>query len=266
MIKINNIEVEAKRFPDGTFCLLDCTFINNKSSSFVISWFFDNNEDQVLLYNIVKHLKENVKSPEIVLNIPYVPNARMDRVKDPKECFTLKYFCEFINSLEVDRVNVTDVHSDVTLNLINNCYNISTDRIVKNLVKTLKVDYLFFPDAGAVKKYTQYYELPYLYGEKNRKWGTGEITSLTIKGDIPQEPFDIMIVDDICSYGTTFLRSAEKLKEVGAGEIYLWVTHCENSILKGELINSDLISGIYTTDSIFTKEHHKIVVLPEFRG
>ena len=75
-----------------------------------------------------------------------------------------------------------------------------------------------------------------------------------------------LIVDDICSKGGTFYHSAKKLKELGAKNIYLYITHCENSILEGELINSDLITKIYTTDSIYTGKHELIEVLTNFRG
>ena len=70
----------------------------------------------------------------------------------------------------------------------------------------------------------------------------------------------ILLIDDICSYGGTFKHSLEKLKEMGAGECNIYVTHCENSVLKGDLINSKLFKKIYTTNSIFTKENEKIEV------
>ena len=75
------------------------------------------------------------------------------------------------------------------------------------------------------------------------------------------------IVDDICSKGGTFYHSALKLKEFGATNIYLYVTHCENSIYDGELLkNNGLIEKIYTTDSILTNtESPKIELVEEFR-
>ena len=72
---------------------------------------------------------------------------------------------------------------------------------------------------------------------------------------------NILIIDDICSKGGTFYYAAKELKEAGAANIYLYVTHCENTIHEGELLNSDLIKHIYTTDSILTKEHEKITVV-----
>ena len=70
----------------------------------------------------------------------------------------------------------------------------------------------------------------------------------------------ILIVDDISSRGGTFYHSAKKLKELGAKEIYLYVSHCENTILEGEVLSSGLIDRVFTTNSIFTKEHEKVEV------
>ena len=38
-----------------------------------------------------------------------------------------------------------------------------------------------------------------------------------------------------------FYYSAKRLMELGARNIYLYITHCENSVLDGEMIESDLI-------------------------
>ena len=71
----------------------------------------------------------------------------------------------------------------------------------------------------------------------------------------------VLIVDDICSRGGTFYHSAKALKALGAGEIYLYISHCENSILEGEILTSGLIDRVFTTNSILTKEHEKITVM-----
>ena len=71
----------------------------------------------------------------------------------------------------------------------------------------------------------------------------------------------MLIIDDICSKGGTFYHSAKKLKELGAKNIYLYISHCENTILQGDLLTSGLIERVFTTDSIFTKSHEKIEVM-----
>jgi ribose-phosphate pyrophosphokinase len=70
---------------------------------------------------------------------------------------------------------------------------------------------------------------------------------------------NVLIVDDICSKGGTFYHSAKRLKEAGAANIYLYITHCEQTIFEGELLKDDsLIKHIFTTNTIFLTEHNKI--------
>jgi ribose-phosphate pyrophosphokinase len=121
---------------------------------------------------------------------------------------------------------------------------------------------MFYPDEGAMKRYSGLVNLPYAFGIKKRNWETGKIEGLDVAGAVDQiTGKDILIVDDICSRGGTFYHSAKKLKELGAKDIYLYVSHCENTILEGELLDGDLIKKVFTTDSIFTKSHEKVEVL-----
>ena len=56
-----------------------------------------------------------------------------------------------------------------------------------------------------------------------------------------------------------------KLKELGAVDVALYVSHCEDNIQNGDLLKTDLISKIYTTDSILHIEDPKIEVIRNFR-
>ena len=121
---------------------------------------------------------------------------------------------------------------------------------------------MFYPDEGAMKRYSGMVKLPYAFGIKKRDWETGKILGLDVSGNVDDiAGKNILIVDDICSRGGTFYHSAKKLKELGANKIYLYVSHCENTILDGDLLTSDLVEKVYTTDSIFTKEHEMIEVI-----
>ena len=120
---------------------------------------------------------------------------------------------------------------------------------------------MFYPDEGAMKRYSSMADKPYVFGMKKRDWATGQINGLDVAG--ATELIDgsrVLIVDDICSRGGTFYHSAKKLKELGAKEVYLYVSHCENTILEGELIRSNLLEKIFTTNSIFTATHPIIEV------
>ena len=257
MIKINGKPIEINYFPDGTQRLNNIEIQNN---SLRIEWLYEPNEEMVLYY-VTKHIKENWELDRSILTMPYLPNGRMDRTKSPSEVFTLKYFCQLINSLKFDEVWVKDAHSNVGIGMLNNVFSMDIKRDISSLIDKLNPLTLFFPDEGSMKRYSEVIKYPHIFGIKKRDWETGEIKGLDVFGDVPKEPFDVLIIDDISSYGGTFLHSAKKLKELGANKIWLYVTHCENSILDGELINSGLIEKIYTTNSIFTKEHPLIEII-----
>ena len=55
--------------------------------------------------------------------------------------------------------------------------------------------------------------------------------------------------------------ATDKLKELGAKNIILYVTHCESTILEGEVLTCGLIDKVYTTNSLFAGEHEKIKVI-----
>ena len=260
MITINGVLFKAEYFPDSTL-RLNCEVTKPDVE---IGWVFENNEEMVSLYFLVNHLRRVYKVSKLTLNMPYIPNARMDRVKKNNEVFTLKYFCEFINDLKFDSVRVRDAHSNVSLALLNNVISENIQPSIQALVQKLLInenDLVFFPDEGSCKRYSDFINKKCVFGIKKRDWHTGKILGLDVVGDVPNCEFNALIIDDISSYGGTFYHSAMKLRELGANKIWLYVTHCENSILDGDLIKSGLINKIYTTNSIFTKEHELIEII-----
>lgn len=273
MIKIDGTIIDVGSFPDGSMLV---KYDHHSESVFedsaAITWIYENDREFIALIYLVKHLREN-DVRDIFLNMPYIPNARQDRVKNDDDVFTLKYFSELLNSLNLNRVEVLDPHSNVSAALINNLViNTPENYIVTAITKSLGglVNWstdrdrliMFYPDEGAMKRYSSLIKLPYAFGIKKRNWETGVIEGLDVAGAVDQIiGRDILIVDDICSRGGTFYHSAKKLKELGAKDIYLYVSHCENTILEGDLLKGDLIKKVYTTDSIFTKIHEKVEVL-----
>lgn len=260
MMKMNGQLVEVQFFPDGTPRLN----LQLEEAKVRVEWLYEQNEEMILFY-LVHHLREQLAVKEIELYMPYIPNARMDRVKGRAEVFTLKYFCQWINSLHFDRVVVRDAHSSVSLALLDRVVQEDIFAQIRVLADELlkEGDILFYPDEGSCKRYADQIKFPCCFGMKNRDWETGEIQGLEVNGQVPERPFNVLIVDDISSYGGTFLHSARKLKELGAEKIYLYVTHCENSVLKGELTKCGLIEKIYTTKSIYTGNHPLVEVIGE---
>lgn len=256
MIKVNDIIIEKKNFPDGTL-LLKTEGIDMKNVT--ITWLYENDAE---LFAIICLAKKAVRKK---LVMPYIPHARQDRVKSEEDTFTLKYFAQTINSLGFDSVEVLDPHSSVSEALIDNIIIDSPKAYIEKVVNDIGEEGLmmFYPDEGAMKRYSGMLNVPYAFGIKKRDWATGEIKGLEAAGMTELiANSKILIIDDICSKGGTFYHSAKKLKELGAGEIYLYISHCENTILEGEVLTSGLIEKVYTTNSIFTKEHDKVTVFP----
>lgn len=260
MILYNGQNVELGHFPDGTLLMRE----EVKEAPAVITWHYENTEELTALYFLTRHIKSH-SDKEVELRLPYLPNARQDRVKESWDVFTLKYFCEIINALHFSKVTVLDPHSNVSEALLDRICVETPEKYVKKVLEKIQTEeetpVLFFPDEGAVKRYSALFSLPYLFGIKNRDWSTGQIKGLEIAGGSKAaEGKKILIIDDICSRGGTFLHSARALKEIGAGDIFLYVSHCENTVLCGSLLKSSLIKRIYTTNSIFTMEDEKVEV------
>ncbi len=258
MIKLNDKQVDLNKFPDGTFLIKE----EVPAEPVTITWLFEKNEEMLALLFLTKHLQ--TKGVEkIELKMPYIPNARQDRVKAAEDVFTLKYFAELINSLKFQKVTVLDPHSYVSEALFEHIEIQTPKKYVEKVLDRIATDklMLFFPDEGAMKRYSNMFALPYAFGMKKRDWATGQIKGLDVTGQTECIPGStVLIVDDICSKGGTFYYSAKALKELGAKEVYLYISHCENSIFEGELLKSDLVDKVFTTNSIFAGEHEKVEV------
>lgn len=264
MIELNGKRVVLDRFPDGALLLKENVERDYRSGrSARVTWHFETNEEFVAVIYLVKHLKAHGVS-EVHLEMPYIPNARQDRVKTDEDVFTLKYFSEVINWLGFASVTVLDPHSTVSEALFDNIVIQTPRDNVARVIEEIGDENLmmFYPDEGAMKRYSALTDKPYAFGIKKRDWATGQIKGLDVSGAVEGIPGSrILIVDDICSKGGTFYHSAKKLKELGAAEIYLYISHCENSILQGEVLTSGLVERVFTTDSILTAVHDKITVL-----
>jgi len=170
--------------------------------------------------------------------------------------FSLKYFCQLINDLKFHKVLVLDTHSNVTTTLLDRCEEIDIQQYIDEIFDKEKIDYVFYPDNGSMERYSEILKLPnditYFYGNKKRDLQTGKIINYELVDCPDIQNKNILIIDDLCAFGGTFKLAGEKLKEKGANDILLYVSHCENSIYKGELIKSKLLDKIYTTDSILS--------------
>lgn len=246
IIGVKKITIEQNHFPDGTLFIHPPTFVDGNLS---FEWLYESDAELFTLICLRKHYSEC----NIILYLPYIPHARMDRVKSNEDVFTLKYFCEVINSLNFTAVVVRDAHSYVSLGLLD---RVQEEKIEPYINRVLDIvdngkTALFFPDEGAMKRYGSHdYGYPIGFAIKNRDWATGKILGLTLMNKENLIGRDVLIIDDICSRGGTFFYSAKALVEAGVNSINLYITHCENTIADGELFTCGMIKDIFTTESL----------------
>ena len=303
MIRILGEEIKVNHFPDGSQMLLNFEQIdrivgyareNETMCPISIHWNYENDEELVTLFYLVKHIRQCVKDCALDLHMSYIPNARLDRIKKNSEVFTLKYFADFINSLNFRYVYVFDPHSDVCAALINNIQIMSPESVIETVLNKIhqnEIDscfydkryeeiVLYYPDYGAKKRYSslkKFEKFKLVYGCKTRDWETGKITGLKIcdkDGIVIDYSEDkeilkdkiVLMIDDIVSYGGTLAYSADALKEYGTKDIYAYASHTENSILDKEKstllkrLEDGTVKRLFTTNSIYRGENEHIEV------
>ena len=168
-----------------------------------------------LLVNALR--AEFPESVHFDLDLPYIPYSRQDRVCAVGDAFGLKVFADQLNSLNFRYVIIFDAHSDVSPALINNCIN----REVKNLFVLnpefiSKYSHLVAPDAGAYKKVNSiasHFNLPVIPALKTRDAATGRLSNTVVVTEGVENPTRLLVIDDLCDAGGTFLALGAKLKQ-----------------------------------------------------
>jgi len=240
MIKFNGVPVEFGQFPNGEANLpLDIMRVFNSHGVQFLSWFYEDDSEFFKLALLADHIR--LESNRIELDISYMPHSRMDR-SNGEFAFALKTAANLVNAMGFDSVFIHEPHSDVSMALIDSACSI--EWCMNNIdaaIRATKADTVFFPDAGAAKRYST--SLPYAVGHKMRDFKSGDITSFNLIGDVGDR---VLIVDDLCSRGGTFVHSSKLLREHGAKKVSLLVAHCENTVFTGELF--DHIDLMLTAD------------------
>lgn len=194
--------------------------------------------------------------------VPYFPAARQDRVMIPGEPLSVKVYADIINSLNLNKIQVFDPHSEVTPALLNNCEVVTNYNFIQQVINRIgKEVILISPDGGALKKIYKVSE--YLGGvdviecSKSRDVKTGKLSGFKVYSEDLQGK-NCLIVDDICDGGGTFIGLAEELKNKNAGNLYLAVSH---GIFNKGFESLNVFEKIFTTNSFKDIQNDKVEVI-----
>jgi ribose-phosphate pyrophosphokinase len=195
------------------------------------------------------------------LFLPYIPGARADRGKP----FGAWVYAKFILSLEPHHIVVLDPHSPVSANFLNGQREQGTQldvfpvsRIIKREVQDGSSDSrpqpyvgVIAPDHGAVDRARAAavaMGVPVYLAGKTRDFETGKLSGFHMEDELPAEG-KLLIVDDICDGGGTFIGLAEATG-LTRDRVDLWVTHGVFSKGFGDLLSH--FGKIHTTNSYFS--------------
>lgn len=223
MMTLNGIMIKPTFFPDKTSQIwqLPLPILMSRTMA-TINWMFESESDIMHLAQLVSLLR--TRSRKIKLIISYLPYARQDKPIDNESTFALHAFADILNHLEFDFVECLDPHSEIADRLINNFSAIYPVKRIIEIYESLEKPLLVYPDKGAMTKYSKLVKFEYITGDKVREPLRGKIIHYGLSGSI-SEGRNVLIVDDLCDGGATFIQLAGILKQKGAGDINLYITH-----------------------------------------
>lgn len=185
------------------------------------------------------------------LRILCLISQRSDRRFEENQSFDLQVVSRFINALQFDSVEIFHPHSDVAPALIHNARIISHFEWVEKAYSEIGKPVLVSPDAGA---YKNTFKLAEILGAElvasNKVRLNGE-PHIEVQGNVTG--LNCLIVDDLADGGRTFIQLAQKLKDLGAVKVFLYVSHGLFSYGFEEL--EKVLDGIYCTNSYREIDH-----------
>lgn len=265
------MKIEKKFYPDGSFYPVITDLEEEESLIFRINnyndlWFLKQIKD-VLDYNKIT----------CDLTIPCLLDAQADRRFNYNESSNLKLVCGFINNMKWNTIKVFHPHNqEVIESLIENAYFLDNSSFILEVLERLKPDeithvytlvnnykklnedfnydnlILMSSDAGGFKPLMKLCEKIQWKGEtysasKSRKYENDKSSLIQYIDRQDFQGKDILIVDDLCVYGGTFVGLAKMLKERNCGKLYLAISHLTVDKPNPELFK--VFDKVFTTDS-----------------
>ena len=251
-VEKSNIKYTISHFPDGEVQITLGEFSHKDPVE--VACRITNAEELFILMQVADILNRH----DVVwhLHIYYLMGARMDRVMDFNRPYTLKIVANLIKNLGCRSIYVLEPHSDMTPFILQSENLYPEEERYDDFHPTnwnVYRDYLVvFPDKGAYERYDGEWrkgQVDIAIAEKVRNVETGVIESIKI---LNPEVFEgntkpIMVVDDLCDGGGTFVGIANEIRKYTDKELNIFVTHMVNPVGIRHLANN--FDHVYFTNS-----------------
>lgn len=218
----SDIDYSISKFPDGEVQITLGEF--SRKDQVMIMCRITTSEELFILMQVCDILRRH--SIGFVISIYYLMSMRMDRVMSFDRPFSLSIVCDVLDRLGAMCICIYSPHSNVYKRLFKN-----TD--IEEIPSTLSVDFtkyqVVFPDAGAEVRYRNIPISNYVYGTKSRSLTTGKITSIGVRNPDSIDGRPLLIRDDLCDGGGTFLGLAKAIREIKSDvDLNIMVDHMVN--------------------------------------
>jgi ribose-phosphate pyrophosphokinase len=247
--------IELDTFPNGeTYCRYDESI--RGADLFLVqtgSWPVDQNVMELLLMIQAAKL---ASAKRITVVIPWFPYARQDRKAKPREPISARLIADMIQQAGADRVLTMDLHAGQ----IQGFFTIPVDHMTalplfarhfRDVGLAGEGVVSVSPDAGRAKLALRFAEMigaDFAIMHKTRPaHDQVAITEVTgrVRGKVA------IVGDDVTTTGSTQIAGAATLREHGATDVWMFVTH---SLLDGEALervaSSEDITGFVVTDTV----------------
>ncbi len=217
--------------------------------------------DQIIELRLLLDAIQGIYDPARTVNLvlPYLPYARADRRFQEGDCLGIRTFAELLGGVP-SKIITLDAHSDKASQWFRRLVDIPAMPYIEEAIRYFgsgcKELNILFPDEGAKKRYkiaaqVENINITVYNASKVRDPLTGKLSRFEVPLIDPQKP--VLIVDDICDGGGTFLGIAKELEIWHVGKRGLYVTH--GIFSKGFEDLSCYFDNIYTTDSFTTHDY-----------
>lgn len=239
-------------YPDGasyTESVLDGTNL---------TFFINSYEDLWSLGQILENAEH--RNYPLTVTIPNLIDAQADRRFSIEQPHSLKLVLSFLSQFENVSYNIFHPHNqEVVEAMLDKVIIIDNTEFIKRVLQdTGYIHTLMSSDAGGFKPLMKLcdkidWQRDTFSASKSRKYvdGKTKLVQQIDRADFKGE--NVLIVDDICVKGGTFVGLAKMLRERNVGKLFLAVSHLTLETVSQELIDS--FDTIYTTNSKGFKEY-----------